>query len=116
MSQGSKRPLFYKLYKSYQVRGTVERPYEFSELFQKDVWVPDIRHLSTVGYTYWTIGYALSSAGAESLLRPRPLSKMVPVDEYIPIMGDVHPNREWSAAFEVHFCCCSTLNIVRKFF
>jgi collagen beta-1,O-galactosyltransferase len=42
-------------------------------------------------YSYWTLSYALSLAGAKKLLAQKPLSKMVPVDEYLPIMFDRHP-------------------------
>lgn len=58
-----------------------------------------IRHLSTVGYSYWTIGYMLSQTGAQKLLKAKPLEKLIPVDEYIPIMFDRHPNATWKAAF-----------------
>ncbi|VDM42540.1 unnamed protein product [Toxocara canis] len=53
----------------------------------------------TVGYSYWTLGYLLSRSGAEKLLRAEPLKKMVPVDEYIPIMFNQHPNTTWKEAF-----------------
>ncbi|KHN76405.1 Glycosyltransferase 25 family member [Toxocara canis] len=62
-------------------------------------WVAGHRHLSTVGYSYWTLGYLLSRSGAEKLLRAEPLKKMVPVDEYIPIMFNQHPNTTWKEAF-----------------
>lgn len=70
--------------------------------FQKDMWVSGVRHLSTVGYSYWTVGYALSLDGAKSLIIGKPLEKMVPVDEYLPIMAGVHPNQEWMNSFEVY--------------
>uniref|UniRef100_A0A1I7ZVK3 Glycosyltransferase 25 family member n=1 Tax=Steinernema glaseri TaxID=37863 RepID=A0A1I7ZVK3_9BILA len=64
-----------------------------------ELWVENHRHLSTVGYSYWTLGYALSHTGAEKLLQADPLSKLVAVDEYIPIMFDRHPRTEWKDAF-----------------
>ncbi|GMS89521.1 hypothetical protein PENTCL1PPCAC_11696 [Pristionchus entomophagus] len=67
---------------------------------KKDMWVSGVRHLSTVGYSYWTVGYALSLDGAKSLLNGKPLERMVPVDEYLPIIANVHPNLEWMNAFE----------------
>ncbi|GMR42514.1 hypothetical protein PMAYCL1PPCAC_12709 [Pristionchus mayeri] len=70
------------------------------EHIKKDVWVSGVRHLSTVGYSYWTVGYALSLEGAKSLLSGNPLERMLPVDEYLPIMANVHPNEEWMNAFE----------------
>eukprot|EP00111_Clytia_hemisphaerica_P009761 TCONS_00028618-protein len=45
-------------------------------------------------YSYWTLGYVLRLSGAKKLLAGDPLPKMVPVDEYIPIMFDDHPD-EW---------------------
>nr|KAG5699847.1 hypothetical protein BaRGS_034621 [Batillaria attramentaria] len=36
-------------------------------------------------YSYWTLSYMLSNAGARKLLAQKPLSKMVPVDEYLPM-------------------------------
>lgn len=42
-------------------------------------------------YSYWTLSYALSLSGAKKLLAGKPLGKMVPVDEYIPILSNKHP-------------------------
>uniref|UniRef100_A0A915APJ8 Glycosyltransferase 25 family member n=1 Tax=Parascaris univalens TaxID=6257 RepID=A0A915APJ8_PARUN len=65
----------------------------------RENWVPGHRHLSTVGYSYWTLGYMLSQSGAKKLVRAEPLSKMIPVDEYLPIMFDQHPNGQWKEVF-----------------
>ena len=46
--------------------------------------------LVTATYSYWTIGYILSGRGARILIEEEPLSKMVPVDEYLPIMYGAH--------------------------
>lgn len=51
-------------------------------------------------YSYWTLSYALSAAGARKLLAQQPLIKMVPVDEFLPIMFDRHPEDEWKLQFE----------------
>lgn len=64
-----------------------------TSLFQEEVWVPQHRHLSTVGYSYWTLGYILSNEGARRLLDAKPLKSLLPVDEYLPIMFDKHPNK-----------------------
>lgn len=45
-------------------------------------------------YSYWTLGYVLKLSGAKKLIAGDPLPKMVPVDEYIPIMFDDHPD-DW---------------------
>lgn len=48
-------------------------------------------HMVWAGYSYWTVGYLLSLSGAKKLLEGNPLGKMVPVDEYLPIMYNKHP-------------------------
>ncbi|KAH9360476.1 hypothetical protein HPB48_009661 [Haemaphysalis longicornis] len=44
-----------------------------------------------VDYSYWTLCYALTLSGARKLVDADPLPRMVPVDEYLPIMFDKHP-------------------------
>ncbi len=44
--------------------------------------------LVQVDYTYWTLAYLLTKEGARRLVQGNPLDKMVPVDEYLPIMYD----------------------------
>lgn len=53
--------------------------------------VEDVRNLVVAGYSYWTLSYAISQQGAQKLLNAEPLSKMLPVDEFLPIMYDKHP-------------------------
>ncbi|CAB3403472.1 unnamed protein product [Caenorhabditis bovis] len=67
---------------------------------KEELWVNQHRHLSTVEYSYWTLGYMLSLEGAKKLLAPNPLKKVIPVDEYLPIMFDKHPNKTWSSSYE----------------
>lgn len=55
--------------------------------------------LVEVGYSYWTLGYALSLQGGKKLLNGDPLSKLVPVDEYLPILFDKHPQESYKAHF-----------------
>ncbi|XP_048774539.1 procollagen galactosyltransferase 1-like isoform X2 [Ostrea edulis] len=50
-------------------------------------------------YSYWTISYIISLQGAQKLLNQKPLTKMVPVDEYLPIMFNMHPQEKWVANF-----------------
>ncbi|XP_077504637.1 glycosyltransferase 25 family member-like [Amblyomma americanum] len=52
-----------------------------------------------VDYSYWTLCYALTLAGARKLVEADPLPRMVPVDEYLPIMFDKHPEKTWAAHF-----------------
>ncbi|CAD5229225.1 unnamed protein product [Bursaphelenchus okinawaensis] len=67
----------------------------------QEYYVPGHRYLSTVTYSYWTLGYALSRSGAQKLLDSKPLEKMIALDEYLPIMYDNHPNQEWKNHFPV---------------
>lgn len=67
---------------------------------EKEDWIDSSSQLVDVGYTYWTLAYMLTKRGAEKLLAEKPLGKMVPVDEYLPIMYDRHPNEEWKAHFQ----------------
>ncbi len=53
--------------------------------------VPGASQLVRPGYSYWTLGYMLSLTGARKLLAARPLDNLVPVDEYLPILFDRHP-------------------------
>ena len=58
---------------------------------RREQFVEGVKHLVYPYYTYWTIGYLLRLSGARKLLDQKPLGKMVPVDEYLPIMFDQHP-------------------------
>ena len=53
-------------------------------------------------YSYWTIGYIITRKGVEKLLNSDPLSKLLPIHEYLPIMYDSHPNTEWKSQFKNH--------------
>ena len=57
----------------------------------KEEEVDNIHNLVTADYSYWTLSYAISLQGAQKLLNAEPLSKMLPVDEFLPIMYDKHP-------------------------
>ncbi|KAM6948681.1 LOW QUALITY PROTEIN: B-cell lymphoma 6 protein-like [Aplochiton taeniatus] len=63
-------------------------------------WVQGVRHLVQPDYSYWTLGYALSLQGARKLLAAEPLGKMLPVDEYLPIMFNKHPTEEYMGHFK----------------
>ncbi|CAJ0580927.1 unnamed protein product, partial [Mesorhabditis spiculigera] len=67
---------------------------------QKEFWVPENRHLTTIGYSYWTLGYMISYKGARKLLDAKPLEQMIPVDEFLPVMYGKHPNKEWASAYD----------------
>ncbi|XP_063838051.1 glycosyltransferase 25 family member [Ostrinia nubilalis] len=49
------------------------------------------QHTTRPRYSYWTLGYLLSRRGAAKLLAAQPLARVLPVDEFLPIMFDQHP-------------------------
>lgn len=49
------------------------------------------KFLVQAGYSYWTLGYILSESGAKKLIGAMPLEKLIPVDEFLPILSDTHP-------------------------
>ncbi|KAL7673638.1 hypothetical protein ACOME3_008491 [Neoechinorhynchus agilis] len=51
-------------------------------------------------YSHWTVAYLLSRRGIRKLLDQKPLSKLIPVDEYLPLMFDQHPNQDLKQYFE----------------
>ncbi|XP_041370447.1 procollagen galactosyltransferase 1-A-like isoform X2 [Gigantopelta aegis] len=50
-------------------------------------------------YSYWTLSYLLTLDGARKLIAQNPLVKMLPVDEYLPIMFNKHPEKSWKQYF-----------------
>lgn len=52
-------------------------------------------------YSYWTIGYMITLRGALKLTAAQPLSKLIPVDEFLPIMYDRHPNQTLKEHFPI---------------
>lgn len=62
-------------------------------------YLQNSQRLVHVDYSYWTLSYYITRQGAQKLIDGKPLSKMVPVDEYIPIMFDKHSQHEWKDAF-----------------
>ena len=63
--------------------------------------VPGSRSVFRAGHSHGGYAYVLSLSGAEKLVRTEPLDRLVPVDEYLPIMFDRHPRPDWTAAFPV---------------
>ncbi|CAL1593921.1 unnamed protein product [Knipowitschia caucasica] len=62
--------------------------------------VEGVNNLVVADYSYWTLGYALSQQGARKLLSAQPFTRMLPVDEYLPVMFNKHPNVEYMSHFE----------------
>lgn len=63
-------------------------------------WVEHSKLLVINDYTYWTLAYMITLEGAQKLVDEQPLGKMVPVDEYLPIMFGKHPNSTWTRHFK----------------
>uniref|UniRef100_UPI00358E79BF procollagen galactosyltransferase 1-like n=1 Tax=Myxine glutinosa TaxID=7769 RepID=UPI00358E79BF len=70
------------------------------ELDFPEMAVNNVKYLVRAGYSYWTLVYVLSQSGARKLLSGNPLGRILPVDEYLPIMFDKHPNKLYLEAFE----------------
>ncbi|XP_059115924.1 inactive glycosyltransferase 25 family member 3 [Peromyscus eremicus] len=66
---------------------------------EEEVAVEGLPGLVVAGYSYWTLAYTLSLAGARKLLASQPLRRMLPVDEFLPVMFDQHPNDQYKAYF-----------------
>uniref|UniRef100_A0A671G9A8 Collagen beta(1-O)galactosyltransferase 2 n=1 Tax=Rhinolophus ferrumequinum TaxID=59479 RepID=A0A671G9A8_RHIFE len=62
--------------------------------------VPDVVNLVEADYSYWTLGYAISLGGAQKLVGADPFGKMLPVDEFLPIMYNKHPVAEYKEYYE----------------
>ncbi|KAJ1133696.1 hypothetical protein NDU88_000174 [Pleurodeles waltl] len=62
--------------------------------------VEEVRNLVIADYSYWTLAYVISQQGAQKLLNADPLSRMLPVDEFLPIMYDKHPNEKYKEQFQ----------------
>ncbi|KAL2101587.1 hypothetical protein ACEWY4_003348 [Coilia grayii] len=62
--------------------------------------VPNIHNLVEADYSYWTLGYMMSLQGAKKLLKAEPLKRMLPVDEFLPIMFNKHPVKDYMEQFE----------------
>uniref|UniRef100_A0A8C8A1K2 Collagen beta(1-O)galactosyltransferase 2b n=1 Tax=Oryzias sinensis TaxID=183150 RepID=A0A8C8A1K2_9TELE len=61
------------------------------QVHQPEQSVNGVNNLVVADYSYWTLGYALSNQGARKLLDAEPFKKMLPVDEFLPIMFNKHP-------------------------
>ncbi|XP_053549831.1 procollagen galactosyltransferase 2 isoform X2 [Bombina bombina] len=62
--------------------------------------VPTVMNLVEADYSYWTLGYAISRQGAQKLIAAEPLNKMLPVDEFLPVMFDKHPVEKYNEYYE----------------
>ncbi|XP_070795381.1 procollagen galactosyltransferase 2 [Pituophis catenifer annectens] len=62
--------------------------------------VPNVMNLVEADYSYWTLGYAISLQGAQKLIGAQPFSKMLPVDEFLPVMYNKHPVAKYMEHYE----------------
>uniref|UniRef100_A0A8C9P679 Collagen beta(1-O)galactosyltransferase 2 n=1 Tax=Spermophilus dauricus TaxID=99837 RepID=A0A8C9P679_SPEDA len=62
--------------------------------------VPNVGNLVEADYSYWTLGYVISLEGAQKLVGANPFGKMLPVDEFLPIMYNKHPVAEYKEYYE----------------
>ncbi|KAG5847517.1 hypothetical protein ANANG_G00126880 [Anguilla anguilla] len=67
---------------------------------QPEQAVEGVSNLVVPDYSYWTLGYMLSLQGAQKLLEAQPFGKMLPVDEFLPVMFNKHPNEAYMTHFE----------------
>lgn len=67
---------------------------------EPEPYVQGADNLVHVGYSYWTLGYVITWRGAKKLLDSKPLERLLPVDEFLPIMFDRHPNRTWTSIYD----------------
>ncbi|XP_036410516.1 procollagen galactosyltransferase 2-like isoform X2 [Megalops cyprinoides] len=67
---------------------------------QREQAVEGVSNLVVPDYSYWTLGYALSLQGATKLVHAQPFGKMLPVDEFLPVMFNKHPKEEYMEHFE----------------
>ncbi|KAF6727439.1 Procollagen galactosyltransferase 2 [Oryzias melastigma] len=70
------------------------------QVHQPEQSVDGVNNLVVADYSYWTLGYALSHQGARKLLDAEPFKKMLPVDEFLPIMFNKHPNAQYMSHFK----------------
>lgn len=68
-------------------------------LVKSESLVEGSKFLVWAGYSYWTLGYILSQTGAEKLIGAMPLGKLIPVDEFLPILSNTHPEERWAVQF-----------------
>ena len=59
--------------------------------YREEAIIPGTENLVRPSYSYWTLSYLLSQRGAKKLIEGEPFGKLLPVDEYIPIMFNRHP-------------------------
>ncbi|XP_048338482.1 procollagen galactosyltransferase 2 isoform X1 [Sphaerodactylus townsendi] len=62
--------------------------------------VPRVMNLVEADYSYWTLGYVISLQGAQKLIDAQPFGKMLPVDEFLPVMYNKHPVAKYMEYYE----------------
>ena len=57
---------------------------------EEESWAKFSRRIVHARYSYWTLAYVIRLSGAKKLVAGEPFSKMIPVDEYLPILFNDH--------------------------
>ena len=64
-----------------------------------DKLIENSSRLVVPSYSHWTLGYVLTKSGAKKLIDAKPLSKMIKLDEFLTILFDKSPRRDWYSVF-----------------
>lgn len=67
---------------------------------EEESWAKFSRRIVHARYSYWTLAYVIRLSGAKKLVAGEPFSKMIPVDEYLPILFNDHRDLELMSKFE----------------
>lgn len=68
--------------------------------YHYDIIIPNTKTFVKADYSVWANAYVLTLEGAKKLLAAKPLQKLLPVDEFFPIMYDMHYNDTWKQHFQ----------------
>lgn len=76
---------------------------EFVYLSRKDIGKQPVKisdKLAIPTYSYWTCAYAITPSAAKKLCNAFAYNNLLPADEYLPLMLDIHPSRELREHFD----------------
>lgn len=66
----------------------------------KEIPIPNSMHLFYPKHTHTIIAYVINLIGAIKLINQNPLDRLVVLNEYLSIMYDQNPDKEWSEYFQ----------------
>lgn len=67
--------------------------------FEDGASVKGSKYLKEAGFSLTARAYLLTFTGAKKLINAKPLKKLIPVDEYLNVMSNKHPNEELKSHF-----------------